>query len=292
MSGTEVLGLVEQGARIAMPYALAATGGVLCERSGVVNLALEGLMISGAFATVVALHLAPEAGPLLAIPIGLCAGLLMASVHGLMSVTLRADQITTGIALNLFADGLSRFGLHAIFHSASNSERVETFRAATNLWTSPLTWLAVAAILCTHLFFSRTVGGVRTVAAGDHPEAAETLGVHVARVRWVAVLGSGLLAGLAGVWLAFEQHQFTAGMTGGRGFVAVAAVIFGGWRVLPAVGAACAFGAAEAAQIQVQAAGWDLPTQLVQTLPYVVTLVALVVVSRRTRAPAALGVVA
>ncbi|MFZ4578972.1 MAG: ABC transporter permease [Myxococcota bacterium] len=285
----DLFAVVEQVIRIAMPYALAAAGGVVCERSGVVNLALEGLLIAGAFSAVVFAHLAPSVGPYGAIAFGIAAGMALASVHAFMTVNLRADHITSGIALNLLADGLSRFGLHAIFHSASNSARVQTFAEGTTLWTSPLTWLSLLAIAGVAWWFSKTVAGIRITAAGDHPEAAESLGIRVARVRWQAVLVSGALAGLAGVWLAFEQHQFTAGMTGGRGFVAVSAVIFGGWRILPAALAAVAFGAGEAAQIQIQAAGTALPTQLVQTLPYLLTLTALVLVAKRARAPGALG---
>jgi simple sugar transport system permease protein len=283
------LGLLEQGARIAMPYALAATGGVLCERAGVVNLALEGLMVGGAFAAVVSLHVMPAAGPLVAIGVGVAVGVLLAALHGLLTITLRADHITSGIALNLLADGLGRFGLHAIFHSASNSERVVAFAEGTSLLASPLTWLGVLCIAGAQIYLGHTVSGIRLTAAGDHPEAAHSLGLRVDLQRWKGVLASGAFAGLAGVWLAFEQHQFSQGMSGGRGFVAVAAVIFGGWRVLPAVGAACAFGAAEAVQIQAQAAGTALPTQLLQTLPYLVTLIALVAVARRSRAPGALG---
>jgi simple sugar transport system permease protein len=275
--------------RIAVPYALAATGGMWSERGGVVNIALEGMMLAGAFGFVLGCHLA---GGWTGVAAGLLAGELVAGLLVLSVVGLGADAIVTGVALNLLVAGLTRYGLKLVWGSSSNSSRVDGFTGGEGLLgliTHPLFVLTVVGIAASPLLLGRTRFGLRLRACGEHPAAVASLGVSVAAHRAAGTLLGGLFAGLAGVWLAADQHQFTDNMSAGRGYVALAAMITGGWR--PAWGAAVAllFGLAEAVQITLQGQGTGIPTQLLQMMPYVLTLLALVGFVGRTRPPAALG---
>jgi simple sugar transport system permease protein len=287
------LGFLAAVVRISVPYALAALGGTLSERSGVINIALEGMLLVGAFAAVLGAH--ASASALGGIAAGVAAGAALAALYALLVVRFPGDQIVCGVAVNLFADGATRFLLKATFDSSSNSPRVEALGrfVATGLGgtlTNPLVIATVALIALAHVLVYRTPLGLRIRAVGEHPDAAGSLGVSVRRVRVAAVVLGGALAGLGGAWLAVEQRQFVAGMSNGRGYIALAAMIFGKWRPAWAALACLLFGAAEATQIALQAAGVGVPPWLVQMLPYVVTLVTLAGVIGRSAAPAALGV--
>jgi simple sugar transport system permease protein len=281
--------------RISMPYVLAALGGTFSERAGVINIALEGLLIAGAFAATVAGQQGQSV--LLGVAAGVAAGVAFAGLYALCVLRLSADQIVCGVALNLLADGLSRFLLKTLYGSSSNSPRVDAFgrllHAGSPLvaaLTHPLVWATVALVAASHLLFARTRFGLRLRAVGEHPEACASLGVSPRRVRLAAVLCAGALAGMGGAWMAIDQRQFVAGMTSGRGYIALAAMIFGGWRPAWAAAAGVLFGAAEALQIALSTAGVGLPDWLVQMVPYAVTVLVLSGLSRRARrAPAALG---
>jgi simple sugar transport system permease protein len=278
--------------RISVPYVLAALGGMWSERSGVINIALEGLLLAGAFAATVAAFFAHSA--LVGVAGGVVAGMLVAAFYAALVLRFRADQIVCGVAINLLLDGLTRFWLKAIFDSSSNSPRVPAFgEGGATLGatlTNPLFLATVAVIVASHFALYRTRFGLRVRAVGEHPEAAASLGVPPLSVRLRAVVLGGALAGLGGAWLAADQRQFVAGMSNGRGYIALAALIFGGWRPAWAALAALLFGAAEASQIALQAAGVGVPPWLVQMLPYVLTMLALAAGgARRSRAPAALG---
>ncbi len=292
-----VLSLIAQTLRISVPYALASCGGVLSERGGVVNIALEGILLNGAFCAVVGTIFtgSPYAGILCA----MFGGLLTAALHALVTVTGKADQIVSGLAINILSFGLTRGGLRVLFHSASNSPRIE---APATPWTemeagvvgplvrvlgNPLFLLTVALILASLWLLFRSGLGLALRTAGEHPEAAHSAGFSVARLRWLGVLASGLLGGLGGAWLAFEQHSFTDQMSGGRGYIALAAMIVGKWHPLGAAAACLLFGAAETAQIRLQGSG--APTQLLQMLPFALTILVLVVWIGRSVAPAAVG---
>jgi simple sugar transport system permease protein len=216
---------------------------------------------------------------------GVVGGVLLAALHGLTVVQLGGDPIVCGVALNLFADGLSRFLLKSIFDSSSNSPRVDAWGNVGGAL------IAIAAVLIAlvHLVLYKTPFGLRLRAVGDHPEAAASLGVRPRGVRWAAVLAAGALAGLAGVWLAADQRQFVAGMSNGRGYIALAAMIFGNWRPVWAAAACLLFGLAEGLQIALQAAGVGVPAWAVQMLPYVLTMVTLAGFIGRSRPPRALG---
>lgn len=283
--------------RITVPYALAAMGGSFSERGGVVCLALEGIMLHGALAYVLGAWYLHD--PWLALLCAVLAGVATAALHALVTVTFRADQITSGIGLNLLAAGLTRFVLVTVFHSSSNSPRVAglpdlplgplaSLTALGPLLATPLVPLTIALVPLSVWVQHRTPFGLRLRATGEKPEATAALGLGVARLRFSGVLICGALTGLAGAWLASEQHSFTDGMTGGRGYIALAAMIVGKWNPVGAAAACLLFGAAEALQIRLQ--GSAFPSELLQALPYVVTMLVLAGFIGRAVAPRAVGV--
>ncbi len=282
-----------QALRISVPYVLAALGGVVSERSGVINIGLEGMMLLGAFGTVVGTLM--TGSPLAGLGFGLLAGLLLAAVHATATGVFRADHIVSGLAINLLAAGATRVLLKRLYHSSSNSPRIEgitslvTGHGLLALLAHPLVWVTVGLVAGVWWLLNRTVLGLRLSSVGEHPEAAAAAGLRVLRLRAIGVMMSGMLAGMSGAWLAFDQHQFTDGMSGGRGYIALAAMIFGKWRPVPAAAACILFGSAEAIQMALQGGSAGIPVQLVQTLPYVLTLVALAGAIGRARPPAAVG---
>ena len=290
---TEIVAFVAQTIRIAIPYLFAASGGVVAERAGVVSLTLEGFMLTGAFAATLGSYY--SGSPWIGVLCGIGGGLLFGLLHAVASIRYRADQIVTGIAINLLAVGLTRFFLLMAFDSSSNSPRVPGFGIAGDadsltgaLVRNPLVWLGLISIPAVAWMVHYTPIGLRVRAVGEHPVAAETLGVPVRRVRYIAVALSGILAGLGGVYLALDQHQFTDSMTAGRGFIALAAIIFGRWEPVRAGLACLLFAAAETLQIQLQGMQ-GIPSQFVQMIPYVLTIVAVGGFVARSTPPAALG---
>jgi ABC-type uncharacterized transport system permease subunit len=281
-----VFDFLAQTVRIAIPYLFAASGGVVAERAGVVSLTLEGFMLTGAFAATLGAHYTGSAW--IGVLCGVAGGLLFGLLHAVASIRYRADQIVVGIAVNLLAVGITRFFLRLAFDSSSNSPRVAGFGDAGGAFANPLVWLGLLVMPAAAFLVYRTPLGLRIRAAGEKPEAAASLGVPVGRVRYAAVALSGVLAALGGVYLALDQHQFTDQMTAGRGFIALAAVIFGRWDPLRAGVACLLFAAAETFQIQLQGSQ-AIPSQFVAMIPYVLTIVALAGVVGRTRPPAALG---
>ncbi|MFN8574059.1 MAG: ABC transporter permease [Gemmatimonadaceae bacterium] len=297
-----VLAFLVQTLRIATPFLLAAAGGVLSERSGVIALTLEGWMLTGAFCATLGSFYSHSAW--VGLLCGIAGGLLAAGLHALATVRYRADQVVVGIAINLLAAGVTRFFLRLAFDSSSNSPRVTGFDWFTggpgtsadasrlgglvSSLANPLVFLGIVSLPFVAWLLSSTPFGLRVRAVGEKPDAAVSLGVGVARVRWIAVLGGGALASLGGTYLALEQHQFTDSMTAGRGFIALAAVIFGNWHPRRVAVACVLFAAAETLQIQLQ--GLQLvPSQFVEMIPYVLTIVALAGVVGRSLPPSALG---
>lgn len=278
-----MIGFFFQGLRISVPYALAALGGTLSERSGVVNLGLEGMLLVGAFAATLGAGPGGVIGGALA---GMAGGLLVAALYAWAVLKARADQIVAGVAVNLLAVGVTRVLLKLVYHSASNSAPIPGLDTAG---TAAFVVLAGLLALGAHAWVARTPGGLRLRAVGEHPEAADSLGVSVSRVRLAAVLASGLLTGLGGAWLALDNHGFVDRMTSGRGYIAIAAVILGRWTPLGAAAACLLFGFADAAQLALQTRLPGIPREIVQVLPYVVALVALAGGMGRAKAPRALG---
>ena len=279
MSGTLIL----QTLALAIPYVLAALGGVFSERGGVINIALEGMLLVGAFFAAVG---AGVGGTPLGLVAGVVAGGTLAGLHALLCVRLRADQVVVGVGLNLLASALTRFLLVALFDSSSNSPTLPGHGAGP--LADPMLWGAVLLALLAHATITRTRFGLRLRAAGAHPDAARTLGVRVDRVRVTGVLVSGLLAGLGGAALALDNRQFTAEMSAGRGYIALAAVIVGKWRPLPAAAACLFFAFADALQIELQTS-LAAYKQFVQMLPYALTLALVCGFIGRSTPPAALG---
>ena len=287
-----LLAFLAQTLRIAIPYLFAASGGVISERSGLIGLGLEGYMLGGAFCGAVASYYSgsPWVGLLGAIG----GGAALALLYAVTAIRFRADQVVVGIAVNLLVTGATRFFLRLAFHSSANSPRVPGFGAEqsgtglASLASNPLIWLGILAVAVMAWLLYRTPYGLRVRAAGEHPEAALSVGVPVDRVRYVAAALSGMLAALGGAYLALDQHQFSAEMTAGRGFIALAATIFGRWDPFRAALACLFFAAAETLQIQLQGAQ-VIPSQFVEMIPYALTIVALAGVVGRAVPPAALG---
>ena len=287
-----ILAFLLQTIRIAIPYLFAASGGVVAERAGVVSLTLEGFMLSGAFCATLGSHYSGSAW--VGVLCGVAGGLVMGLLHAIASIRFKADQIVVGIAINLLVVGLTRFFLHLAFDSSSNSPRVAGFGGEqvrsgfAALVSNPLVWVGLVLVPVMGWMMYRTAFGLRVRAVGEHPLAAESVGVPVPRVRYLAVTLSGVLASLGGVYLALDQHQFTDQMTAGRGYVALAAVIFGRWDPVRAGIACLFFAAAETLQIQLQSLQ-AIPSQFVSMIPYALTIVALAGLVGRSVPPAALG---
>ena len=281
-----------QTIRISIPYLLAAAGGVMSERVGIIALGLEGMMLSGAFGAALGSYYGGS--PWMGILGALVAGLITTSILAVSVLRFKANQVVTGIAINLLAVGVTRFFLRLTFDSASNSPRVPGFggegsaSALLSSFANPLVWIGLVALPALGWVLYKTPFGLRARAVGEKPEAAATLGVAVMPLRLKGLLVAGSLASLGGAYLALDQHQFTDGMTAGRGFIALAAVIFGRWEPVRVAIACLVFAAAETAQIQLQGAGL-VPSQFVEMIPYVLTIVALAGVVGRSVAPAALG---
>lgn len=277
---------IGQTLRIAVPYLFAAQGGVLAERAGIISLTLEGFMLGGAFTGALGSYYTGSAW--LGLALGMAGGLAFGALHAVATVRFQANHVVAGIAINLFAIGITRVILKLLFDSSSNSPRVEGFGTGLQAFSSPVVWMGLLVTPAVAWMLYRTTFGLRLRAVGEHPEAAESVGIRVSLVRYAAVGMSGILAGLGGVYLALDQHQFTDGMTAGRGFIALAAVIFGRWDPWRAAGACLLFAAAETLQIQLQSAGF-IPAQFVSMIPYLLTIIALAGVVGRSRPPAALG---
>lgn len=292
------LALLNQAIRISVPYVLAALGGTISELGGVVNIALEGLILTGSFCAVLGTFYSGSAWVgLLSAVVG---GALVALIHGVVSIRYRANQIISGLAINILAVGLTKFFLKVIFHSSSNSSRVtglphwnwmglSSVPILGEILSQPLILLTLILVLVTHILVEKTPFGLRLRSVGEHPACADTLGIKVHQMRTIGVAISGILASLGGAWLALDQHQFTDGMSGGRGYIALAAMIFGKWSPLGATLAALLFGLAEAVQIQLQTFGVKIPTQFIQMIPYLLTIIVLAGVIGRAKPPAADG---
>jgi ABC-type uncharacterized transport system permease subunit len=274
--------------RVSTPLIFAAMGGLVSERSGVINIALEGMMLSGAFGAAVG-TLATHS-PWLGFASGALAGMAAAGIYGICVIRLRANQVVAGTAINMLALGLTPFGCKVLYDVTGSTPAIpiqDRFQVAP-LW---MAWIVVGASVW---LMSRTRAGLRLRFAGEHPEALESAGVRVTRVRWIAVLLSGVLAGLGGATLSISlSSSFSRNMTAGRGFIALAALIFGKWRPMPTALACLLFGFTEAVQIRLQGVtvwGSDpLPVQFIQILPYVATILVLAGLAGQSRAPKALG---
>ncbi|MCP4164833.1 MAG: ABC transporter permease [Chloroflexi bacterium] len=296
--------------RAATPLILAALGGIFSERAGIVNIALEGIMLVGAFFAMVVSFYAAKAGmpPALSAWLGvlaaIIAGFLISMIHAVVSIRYRADQIVSGVAINILALGLTGFLLQLIFNTSGNSPSVPNLGSASIPILSsipilgdiffnqpPFVWIALIAVPVSAFVLFRTPLGLRLRSVGEHPHAADTVGIDVFKLRYLGVALSGVLAGVAGAYLSIGQlNIFTENMTAGRGFIALAAVIFGKWNPWGAFGACLLFGFADAIQISLQNAGVNIPSEFLLMLPYLLTLIALAGFIGKSNPPAAVGV--
>lgn len=267
------------------PILLAALGGVISERAGIVNIALEGEMTAGAFTAALVSYFSHNAwlGALGGIFVGGAVGLLL----GIAATKWRANQIVAGMGINLICTGAAAFGLIFVFNQAGVTPEAPALGAA--LW--PLIALGVLLAFGIEWALEHTVLGLRLRACGENPHAARAAGINPLAIRLYASIAAGALAGLGGVFLALvELNLYSEGMVAGRGFIALAAVIFGRWTPLGAAGVALLFGGLEALQFALQGTVAWLPSDLVQALPYFAALLALYGSSGRFRAPAADGI--
>lgn len=286
--------------RLAVPLAFAALGGLYSERSGVLNIALEGMLLTGAFTTATATFY--TGNPWLGILASLIAGGLVGLLHAVLCVTLCVDQLVSGLAINLVAAGLTSFLARLVF-SGSSTQQLSGIGAITipGLANIPLIGpllfqsdflvylLFILVILTTYILF-KTSFGLTLRAVGESPKAADTAGISVAFVRYIAVVISGCLASLGGAYLTLVQVRFFAeGMSAGKGFIAIAALIFGRWHPIGSALACLLFGATEALQLRIQALGANIPYQFLVMLPYAIALLALVSKLGKSTPPKALG---
>jgi ABC-type uncharacterized transport system permease subunit len=287
--------------RFATPLIFAAMGGILSERSGVINIGLEGMMLTGAFFGIYGSDLTGSwVGGLV---IGAAAGALLGLVHATVSIHLRADQVVSGTGINILALGMT--GYVFIYHYGTQGTPPDVSRVpdvtlpgVENIGfvgdaighANLLTWAALILVPLLTLFLFRTRGGLRLRSVGEKPRAADTVGLPVIRTRYFAVIASGALAAIGGAYLSIALlGSFNENMTAGRGFIALAAVIFGGWRPWGALAGALLFGFSTALAQRLPAFS-ESTAVLFQALPYVLTLVVVAGVIARSRPPAAIGV--
>ncbi len=270
--------------RMAIPLMIAAIGGMFSERSGVVNIALEGMMLAGAFMAVVISYFTGSAW--LGLLGSIIFGGLYALIHAVVSIKYHANQVVSGTALNLLATGGTVFLLNILFNTSGTSPSVN----ALPYWGpfKPTVYLGLLIVAISHYVLFYTTFGLRVRAVGEHPHAADSVGIDVEKIRYICVILSGMLAGLAGAHLSIGVlDSFREGMTAGRGFIALAALIFGKWYPFGALGASLLFGFFQAVQIRLQ--GFGVPTEFVQMIPYIFTVIALAGVIGRATPPAASG---
>src|SRR4051794_35721230 len=277
--------LLASAIRLATPLLLAALGGMFSERAGIINIALEGLMLAGAFTAAVVTHFTGNPWVGLAAAIG--AGVFVAFIHAVACIKFKADQVVSGTAINILFLGVPALIGGALFDSTGATPQIPQ---AQLLRTAPIV-IAFALVPITWYVLYKTPFGLRLRAVGENPEAADTAGIRVSTIRYTGVLLSGALAAIGGAYLSIGQSSlFTRNMTAGRGFIALAALIFGKWRPVQTMLACLLFGFAEAVSIQMQGVVASVPVQFIQIIPYVLTIVVLAGFIGSSRAPKAIGI--
>jgi len=290
------VGLFAAAIRMATPIASAALGGIFSERAGIINIGLEGMMLTGAFAGVAASFF--SGNPWLGVLAAVLAGGLLGLLHALLTVKFVVDQVVSGTGINIFALGFTAYMSQVIWGSRGASESVNGFEVVSipvlkdipvigDIIGShtPLVYLTLIITVLSYIILFKTPIGLRIRAVGEHPAAADTAGINVFRIKYLCVMVSGMLAGFGGAFLSLGHLSlFTWGMTGGRGFIALAAMIFGNWMPFGALGASVLFGFSDALQMRLQALGL-LPPQIILTIPYVLTIVVLAGAVRKAKPP-------
>jgi len=288
---------LSQVLRIFTPYFLGATGANFSERGGVINIAIEGFMISGAFCFTVITVISGYS--FLGISFALLINSLLAVVFSVFVLKLRLNQILIGVGLNLLIAGLAKFFMMYIFKSSSNTPRIdeipripflESIPYFGNILSDYIILFSLILISVSQFVLYKTKFGLRLRSCGENPEAAETSGVNVHSYKFYGILISALLSCLAGIWLASNQNSYSDGMVAGRGYIAIAAMIIGKWKPVNIFWACILFSFFEALEISLQIIPTGIPNQLIQMLPYLITLLVLIGFIGKTKPPAADGV--
>ena len=306
-SQTNLTTIIAESLRLATPLAIGAMAGIWCERAGIVNIAIEGMMLFAACFGFTALFflrgtaLPLETAQLLAVIMAVLSGGLIALLHGWLSITFRTDQIVSGTVINILAVGVTSFiRREYLLSTEAGAAKLGSFAipvlselplVGDAIFTNqPIFFMMFVTLALTHIMLFHTRWGLRTRAVGEHPHAADTLGINVNRTRWTNVVISGMIAGLAGAWFSLEATgSFNDGMTRGAGFIALAAMIFGKWTPIGAFAAALLFGFSDSLGIRLQIMDVGFPVQFLQMVPYAVTLVVLAGFIGRASPPKAIG---
>jgi general nucleoside transport system permease protein len=297
MSEIFTFALIFSALRLSTPLIFAALGGLFSERSGVINIALEGLMLMGAFTAAVAtyeLH-----NPFLGLLCGVAAGGVLAFVYAVACIRFQADQVVAGMAINFLMIGLPALISGSVYDSSGSTPQIDKTWQLPTLFENRINFATIIVLVLVPIVWYvlyRTPFGLRLRAVGENPAAADAAGVSVINLRYVAVIISGLLAAAGGAYLSIGQSSlFTRNMTAGRGFIALAALILAKWRPVPVLLACLFFGFMEALTNQIQGvvkmpSGEEIPVQFIQMIPYVLTIIVLAGFIGLSRAPKALGI--
>ena len=305
---TNMLTMLAESLRLATPIVIGATAGIWSERSGVINIAIEGMMLTGAafgfiafFFLEPAMPEAPNAALFIAVMVAMFSGALMSLLHAWLSITFKTDQIVSGTVINILAIGLTSFARRE-FLLSTRAGRITLPNVTIPVLSKipivgevlfdnkPIFYMMFVLLIATHIILFYTSMGLRMRSVGEHPAAADTVGINVFFTRYRNVIISGMIAGLGGAWFSLETvGGFDDLMTGGRGFIALAAMIFGKWTPAGAFGGGLLFGFADALGTRFQILNVPVPPQWLQMLPFVVTMVVLAGLIGRAIPPAAIG---
>lgn len=298
-----IIATISSAIRLAVPYTLAGLGGTYSERSGVVNIGLEGMMLTGAFTAVAVTNV--TGSPWLGLFSAILVGMALGFVHAVVCITFKSNQIVSGLAINIFAAGITVFFSWLIFDktqieveaklsdSLLNSLRgFETLHRGVGALLSrfpPLVFLTILIVIVSHFVIFKTVFGLRLRSVGEHPQAADTLGISVYKMRYIGVIISGALAGMGGAFLSLEHAgYFVKGISGGKGFIGLATMIFGKWTPFGTAAAGLLFGFGESISLRMPS---DLvPVEFVHMIPYILTIFVLAGAVGRATPPAADGI--
>ena len=290
-----LLAIIASSIRFSIPYTLSGLGGTYSERSGVVNIGLEGMMLTGAFTAVAVTNASGSAW--LGLLAAIFAGMLLGLIHAVVCVTFKADQIVSGLAIIIFAAGITVFFSWLLYDKTQIQAEarlhfplLQDFATFQVLFSEipPLVFLTAAIVIASHFIIFKSVFGLRLRSVGEHPKAADTLGISVDRMRYIGVIISGALSGMAGAYLSLEHaHYFVKGISAGRGFIGLASMIFGKWTPFGTAGAGLLFGFGEALKPYLPKV---VPSQFIDMIPYVLTILVLASAIGRATPPAADGI--
>jgi len=287
--------------RISVPLVFAAIGGVFSERAGVINLGLEGMLLAGAFAGVLGSYL--TGNPYLGVLLAMIVGALTAWVLGIFTLKFEANHVVCGVGLNILLLGITTWLMQIIWGSRGTSDNVIGLKEITipGLASVPilgklfgshniLVYLMFIVVAFSWIVLYKTPFGLRLRMVGEHPKAADTLGIKIRKIQYTSLIYSGMLCGLGGAYLSLGQlNWFSMNMSAGRGYMALAANIFGNWNPLGAFGASYLFAFTDAMQMRMQALNLPIPSEIIQMIPYVLTILVLAGAMIKSRGPAALG---